>query len=561
MSGVRCQVSGWVLKGMLLCLSLLVVGCVQGGAQTAERATVEAVLTKSAPYNAGGEATAVDEPTVSSEPPTAAPEPSSTTIEASTSTEPAADLPAVIFPDEPLRELTILYTNDEHGWMEGVEENLGAANLMSTWADELGYTAEGPFLLISGGDMWTGPAISTWFEGESMAEVMNGMGYAAAAVGNHEFDFGLEALQARAIESDFPFVSANVRWKANGETPTELGIEPFTVVEVNGVRIGIIGLTTTRTRTTTNPANISELDFLNYETAVREVLPDVLAAGAELIVIPGHICEFEMRDLAARIPDLPVHLIGGGHCNELIATEADGTVLLEGGSHLATYAYAEFLFDTDTDQVVNVTYGTGFTDSDSQPNDEVAAVVAKWQAETDEELSVVIGYTERGFRQRSQEQRDLITESWLWAYPTADVAMTNLGGFRADIPAGELTFGDIVGVFPFNNVLVEVQLTGEQLLTILTSSQEEVALGGMSQVGSRWQLDRTGEEITADGTYTVLVNDFMYAGGSGFGRLAQYDPDGYNTAIDWRQPVIDWIQAQASSAQNPLDTAVQALDR
>ena len=102
-----------------------------------------------------------------------------------------------------LRELTILYTNDEHGWMEGMEPHQSAAHLFQLWQEQEGYSEEGPFLILSGGDNWTGPAISTWSEGRSMVEVMNAMQYDASAVGNHEFDFGLDVIKARAEEADF----------------------------------------------------------------------------------------------------------------------------------------------------------------------------------------------------------------------------------------------------------------------------------------------------------------------------------------------------------------------
>ena len=74
--------------------------------------------------------------------------------------------------------------------------------MISVWQDDLGYAPGGTFLVLSGGDMWTGPAISTWFQGQSMVEVMNAMDYDAAAVGNHEFDFGLEALRKRVSEME-----------------------------------------------------------------------------------------------------------------------------------------------------------------------------------------------------------------------------------------------------------------------------------------------------------------------------------------------------------------------
>ncbi len=458
-----------------------------------------------------------------------------------------------------VRDITILYTNDEHGWMAGREEDASAAHLMGLWQSSEGYEPdEGNFLLLSGGDMWTGPALSTWFQGQSMAEVMNAMGYDAAAVGNHEFDFGLEALKARAAESSFPFLSANIRYKSDGTTPEDLGIRPYTLVTVNDIQVGIIGLTTTGTPRTTNPVNVAAFDFISYETALREVVPQVKAAGAQLIVVPGHICQEELEDLAQAVADLGIHLLGGGHCNELFATEVNNIVLLEGGTALASYAYATFQFDTATNSMVSVDYGVS-SNSGGTADPAVEAIVNRWQEEADAELNRTIGYSEQGLAQRSQGMQSLITESWLWAYPTADVAITNLGGMRADLPLGEITLADVVGVMPFDNVIVELQLTGEQLEVML--GQRSAAVGGVYRDNFRWHLKETGEEIDSEELYTVLVNDFMYAGGDDYALLAQYDPNGYNTAISWRQPVIDWIMAQDSSPEAPLDEAIAALSR
>lgn len=113
---------------------------------------------------------------------------------ASTQTPTDTPIPSAteVVPESSVREITVLYTNDEQCWMEGVEEGSGAANLIGVWQKEHGYTPDGPFVILSGGDMWTGAAISTLYEGQSMVEVMNSMHYDAAALGNHEFDFGLE---------------------------------------------------------------------------------------------------------------------------------------------------------------------------------------------------------------------------------------------------------------------------------------------------------------------------------------------------------------------------------
>jgi 2',3'-cyclic-nucleotide 2'-phosphodiesterase (5'-nucleotidase family) len=453
---------------------------------------------------------------------------------------------------EAVRELTVLYTNDEHGWMEGMEPGEGAANLINRWREQEGYVPDGSFLILSGGDMWTGPAISTWFDGQSMAEVMNEMGYTAAAVGNHEFDFGLESLQQRAGESTFPFLSANIRYRDSGETPTDLGIQPFVVVEANGIQVGIVGLTTTSTPRTTNPVNVADFEFMAYEAALREVVPQVKEAGAELILVPGHICRDELVSLANVIGDLGVHLLGGGHCNELFTEEANGIVILEGGYHFTSYARVTFQFDTVTDTVVSADYGVNFN-TGSEADARVDGVVMRWQEEAEVELEQVIGYTEMGIDRRSPEMESLITGAWLAGYP-ADIAVTNLGGIRAGIPAGEITLSDVIGVMPFSNVLIELELTGEQLLTLL--GRNSLAIAGAYRTGALWLLEATDEPVQRDENYRVLVNDFMYAGGDGLDFLAAYDPDGYNTAIDWRQPVIDWIVAQQSSATSPIDAAI-----
>ncbi|MAT98940.1 MAG: hypothetical protein CL608_17490 [Anaerolineaceae bacterium] len=460
-------------------------------------------------------------------------------------------------PSDTIREITILYTNDEHGWMAGSQAGASAANLMGLWRTAEGYQPDSDnFLLLSGGDMWTGPAISTWFQGQSMAEVMNAMGYDAAAVGNHEFDFGLEALQTRAAESEFPFLSANIRTKSDGTTPEDLGIRPYTIITVNDIQVGIIGLTTTSTPVTTNPVNVAEFDFIDYETALREVVPQVKAAGAEMIVVPGHICQAELESLAQEVADLGIHLLGGGHCNELLATELNGIVLLEGGTAFAGYAHATFHFDTASDTVVAVDYDVR-PNSGGTADPIVESIIMRWQEEADAELNRTIGYSEQGLVQRSQGMQSLITEAWLWAYPTADVAITNLGGMRTDLPPGDITLADVVGVMPFDNVIVELQLTGEQLDVML--GQPSAAVGGVYRDNFRWYLKATGEELDSDEIYTVLVNDFMYAGGDDYALLSVYDPEGYNTAINWRQPVIDWIMAQDSSPENPIDAAIAEL--
>lgn len=457
------------------------------------------------------------------------------------------------------QEITVLYTNDEHGWMQGVQSGQGAAHLVSLLQEENGYQEDQSVILLSGGDNWTGPAISTWFEGQSMVEVMNQMGYSASVIGNHEFDFGLEVLKQRITEADYPYLSANIRNKSSGEIPDDLGIAPYSIIEVNGIKVALIGLTTTLTTAVTNPTNVADYDFIDYETALREFVPIVKDQGAELILVPSHICTLELAALAARVSDLGIAMLGGGHCNEFLAEQVAGTVILSGGYHYTGYAYATFSYDPNTQEFHVADIGIKQNKSGIE-DPQVAEIVQQWQGKTDLELNKSIGFLRSEIPRRSQTMQALITESWLWGYPNADIALTNLGGIRDSLRAGDVTLADMVSVLPFNNVLVDVVLTGDQLLQVLEVDPMGLAIGGMHQEGGPWLLDGSGAPLDGQQTYHVLVNDFMYAGGDDYTLLAEFDPVAYNTAIDWRQPIIDWITTQGSNETNPIDDMIATLN-
>jgi len=450
--------------------------------------------------------------------------------------------------------LTVVYTNDEHGWIVGEEEGQGAAELAGLWAVE--FSESDIVLPLSGGDNWTGPAISTWFQGESMVEVMNAMGYAAAAVGNHEFDFETNGLATRSELANFPYLGANIRYKVNGEIPTNLGIQPYTIIKLKGLQIGIIGLANQNTPAVTNPLYVAELDFTDYEAALRAYVPQVQAAGADLILVATHICEWDLSKLAEDVEDLGIALFGGGHCHEQFANKDSGSVLLGGGSNLQSYAFATFEIAPATSEITLIDYGTA-ENFGGPSHPQISEIVSHWQDLTDTELNVVIGYLENDIEQQSDEMAALITQSWRWAYP-ADVAITNWGGMRDRIPAGEVTYASIISVMPFENVLMDVTLTGAELEHVLESGDYLPAIGGASWDGVHWFLSETSSQMEGEALYHLLVSDFMYAGGDNY-RIAEFDLEAYNTAINWRQPVIDWILAQGSSPEKPLDEAIQGL--
>ncbi len=453
-------------------------------------------------------------------------------------------------PDSGIQQVTILYTNDEHGWMQGMQAGQGAANLYAYWQEREGYSKDGPFLILSGGDNWTGPAISTWTQGESMVEVMNAMNYDATAVGNHEFDFGLDVIRQRTLQARYPHLSANTRWRDSGEIPEELGILPYTVKTVSDVRFGIIGLTTTGTRVAANPTYIADLVFLDYEQALRETFPHVQKHNPDIIVVISHVCVSELEPLIRNTQDLDIAMMGAGHCNELIAEQIGNTVLLGGGYHFTSYATIKFDFDTATKRLLRTRFRTNryiHEDQDSA----IAAIVNSRAGEMDGILSEEVAFFAAPLGRIDEKLEQLVVNSWLEFDPTADVAITNAGGIRTDLPAGKIDVNTIVSLLPFDNTIIAAEVSGRTLLQALEEGSQPVS-GGLGHIRGQWIVSKSGQPLLKDRLYRVLLNSFMYAGGDGFGAIAEEDPDAFDTGVNYRQPFIDWLQAKDSSASNPL---------
>ena len=447
---------------------------------------------------------------------------------------------------ETLRQLVILYTNDEHGWMDPYQNTGGSAGMAYKWRQREGLTEGGPYLVLSGGDLWTGHALSTVWEGESIIDVMNAMGYDAAAIGNHDFDFGLDALRARADQAEFPFLSANIRERATGEIP-DFAV-PYLVTEVNGIKVGLIGLTTIETKFDTQPANVAGLDFLPYADVLPEIATRARADGAELLLIVGHVCASETRALAPLAARLDIPLIGGGHCHQEINEVVDGVRLVESGFFNRGYTRIELLFDTENGVIVEL-------ESEFVPNrtgredPEIAELIVDWRARTDQAVWEVIGFADPSIDRKSLEMAALILDPWLEAWPSADVALASSRYVQQDLFPGDITPAVIIGLLSTTNQLVEVDITGRQLIETIESHRPLMAGIAEEQDGYRMA---DGRSFDLEATYRVLVPEALYAGGDYY-EFYKFDPEPTYTGIDWRQPPIDWIRSVASTEREPIN--------
>ena len=476
-------------------------------------------------------------------------------------------------PVDTIRTVTVFCTSDEEGYLEPIQKGPdtigGAANLLATLRQR-GYDPDGSdALLLSGGDMWTGPAISSWFGGASAVQVFNQMGYDAAAVGNHDFDFGQEVLATNASAADFPFLTANVTREDTGVSPEF--VRPYVIREVNGVHVAIVGLTTTETPRIVMPAHVEGLVFGEYADALRRAVPQARAGGAELVIVVAHASPHELRALAPVAAELAIPLLAGGHRHTLENVERDGVRIIGPGARWQSFAQVDITFDTATGEVVGtqaelipIEYITA-NGNPVAPDAGIETLVAGWKAQggrnhLDKALDEVIGYTGRGI-EREWPLYNLVVDAWLWYYPRADLAINNLGGYREAIPPGDITRADVVATLPFENTLVDVQLSGRQVMDNLLCCGGAVAGFTYHRAGARIiaALD-DGSPLDPDGTYHVLVNSFMYTGGDDY-LFAAHAPGAYDTGIQLREPVIAWILAQQTSEQRPLETLLDDTPR
>ncbi len=478
--------------------------------------------------------------------------------------------PATPFPtlSDTVRTVTIFYTSDEHGYLEPIEKGSdtlgGAANLLALLRQR-GYDPDSDdTLLLSGGDMWTGPAISTWFQGASAVQVFNQMGYDAAAVGNHDFDFGQEVLLANGDAAEFPFLTANVTLADTGDPPAFA--QPYVIREVNGVQVAIVGLTTRETPGIVVATYVEGLAFGHYAEALRRVVPQARAEGGELVIVIAHVCPDSLRVLAPVAAELSIPLLAGGHCHWSENTEQSGVRIVEPGAHWQKFAQVDIAFDTATGEVVStqaelvpVEYTTA-AGNPVTPDAGIESLVAEWKAQVDEALGEMIGYTESGI-EIGWPMYNLLVDAWLWYYPQADLAINNLGSYREAIPPGEITRADVVATWPFENVLIDVELTGQQVMDNLLCCGGAVAGLTYHRAGARIiaELD-DGNPLDPEATYHVLVNNFTYTGGDGY-LFQKHNPDGYDTGIHWREPVIEWIIAQQTSPEHPLEAVLDDTQR
>ena len=481
------------------------------------------------------------------------------------------------------RTISIVGTNDLHGALDrlpllgGFVKNLRAARA----ADG------GGVLLVDAGDLFQGTLESNLAEGADVIKAYNQLGYAASAIGNHEFDYGPEgpavmikspdedprgALKARANEARFPFLVTNILDATSGERIKWPNMPASTLVEVAGTEIGILGASTESTPFTTMPANFLGLAMGKPTSRyVADEAKALRARGAQIVVLTIHAgseCKDNDKpdDLSSCdtneeifhvLGDLPKGLIDvvvAGHTHAAIAHRIDGMAVIESYSSGRAFGRVDLrvtethisavtihkpevpcpLDSEGNPQRLSECHPADYEGHTVVPDPDIQKIVDEARARTekqrDESLGVSLsGPITKAYKTESSEG-NWFTDLMLAARPDADVALTNGGGLRADIPSGELTYGKLFEAMPFDNRFAIVTVLGKHIRRLVTTNIQRdggiFSWGGISVKAAckNGELDvaiKVGTKPLADDAkYTLVTSDFLASGGDGvIGRL------------------------------------------
>lgn len=458
-------------------------------------------------------------------------------------------------------KLVILHTNDTHGYDEYGDGHNGMA-VIASLKEKLesdGYQV----LLLDAGDAIQDNNLVNFSKGKSAIQFMNAAGYDAATLGNHEFDYGQDVLKERMSEALFPYVAANIQIEASGKN----FIPPYTIIQKNNLKIGILGLTTPQTITSTSPKNVRGLTFLQGRDLWQSAslaAKELKEQGCDLVIALGHL---------GSMPD------SMESSAEAVLSHASGIdIFIDGHDHQVKNKYVGDTLLAETGYYTNnigcivqengkwvekmIAFGEYTTE-----NPKVKLLIQTVKDQVSANLGQVIGKSlvtldgsrVPGVRTMETNAGDFCADAVLWQATqanvlngTVDAAICNGGGIRSGIAPGDITRGMLYNMNPYNNQLYVVKITGSKLLEILEAATAYTpeAMGSFPQVagisytvntavayqkgeqypnsgyyapaqpGSRVTIESVGKRpFQPEAVYSIAMIEFLASGGDTYAGL------------------------------------------
>lgn len=376
--------------------------------------------------------------------------------------------------EEKSTEIHIVHTNDIHGYYKSTSGGQIGFDAVKTIADK-----ENADLILDAGDTFHGQSFATVEEGKSIAELMDAVGYDAMTPGNHDWSYGADRLRELDRESSFTILASNVA-DTNGDRyfDNNFYIKNVTADDGTKVRVGVFGVIDEDFYTSTSAKNVENVRFENSAetaTAYANFLRD--DENCDIILALTHNANPEKFIAETSGIDAVI----AGHQHILIdkyCTDSDGksVKLVEANCFFKNVGVLTLTYSNEkgVTDAVEKTYSSA--DTQGMSDEKIASDISAIEKREQSVLSEVIGESSREYaysweelRTSEQEIGRIVTAAYL-DFTGADVAMENAGGIRSGIPKGNVTYSDLISISPYGNVLVEKELTGQQIIDILEFS-------------------------------------------------------------------------------------------
>lgn len=450
-------------------------------------------------------------------------------------------------------KIQLLSLNDLHGKIDqeyneeigedGTETTVGRMDYVATYLKE--REAMNPnTLIVHAGDMVGGSSpVSALLQDEPTVEIMEAIGFDVGTVGNHEFDEGTAEMLRLTYGGDhpngtenydginFPMIVANVVYKASGEPV----LPPYFIAEIAGTQIGFVGVATTNTPNMVIPAGIADIEFVDEATAVNSAVTELKEQGVKAIVVLAHMSASQdgtaitddAADLANEVDD-EVDIIFAAHNHQIVDGIVDNKLIVQAWEYGKAFTDVDIEIDPSTQDIVTKSAEIVYIEQAGvTPDPEVANILETYTNRIAPILNEVIGEAalamEGGYSIKGpigdNALGNLIADGMRVAMDS-DFALMNGGGIRDNVDAGEITWGELYNIQPFNNVLTKLEIQGADLETIINAQISQQYGPDYSISGFRYTWDGEtskvvniylpdGTLIDATATYTLTVNNFM----------------------------------------------------
>jgi len=501
-------------------------------------------------------------------------------------------------------QLTILHTNDHHGrfWQNRDGEYGMAAR--KTLIDQIRKEVAakgGHSLLLDGGDVNTGVPESDLQDAVPDFKGMNMLGYDAMAVGNHEFDKPLSTLRMQRELAKFPMLSANIY---EGDKRM---FEPYKVFTFDGLRVGVMGLTTEDTKKMVLPDNVKNVQFRSVVDEARKVVPE-LRAKADVVIAATHMGHYgngdhgtnAAGDVSMARAVKGIDLVVGGHTQNPACMKAENVIdtayvpgaecrpdrqngawivqAHEWGKYVgrADFEYRNGEFKLVKYALIPVNLMKSVKGADGKTSKvpytvaiaedkEMLAMLKPYQDFGQQKLLVEIGATDgrlegdRAIVRAKPASMGVLIGRALMERTKADFAVVNAGGVRDSLVAGKLTYKDVLKVQPFGNTTAVVDLTGKEVMDYLNAvAKMSVGSGAFPQFagvnlviagGAVESASVKGAALDMGKSYRMVINNFIASGGDGYPKMTAH-----RTYVDTGYVDADVLRAYIT-AHSPLKSA------